>query len=139
MCKIVYNRYDCEDIMDDTISDTIDSNKFIELLSLYVSLDIRDDVIVQMKLDTKYRNGMLEPNVIFFFDRYVCGYKITVYLNKNDILSVLNGYAYSMGSVLINYHYVSGVRKVKTYMIQNIPYFDGVMVEMKKIKKKVRK
>ena len=139
MCKIVYNRYDCEDIMDDTISDTIDSNTVIELLSKYVSLDIKDDVIVKEELDIKYINGIVSPIVRFYYDRYVCGDKITVYLNKNDILSVLNSYAYSMGSVLINYHYISGVRKVKTFMVQNIPYFDGVMVEMKKIKKKVRK
>ena len=125
--------------MDAFVTEVIDSDKFIKMLSEAVSLDIRDDVIVQMKLDTKYRNGMLEPNVIFFFDRYICGDKITVYLKYSDIFNVLSIYAYNNGYTLYNFKYVGGVRKVGYFVNENQPYFDGVQVEMAKGKTLVRK
>ena len=125
--------------MKDTIYDTIDGDKFIEMLSLDVSLDMKDDVIVQKELDIKYVNGLMSPNIRFYFDRYICGDKITVYLNNKDISRVLGNYASKQGCTLSGYKYIGGVRKVGYFVNENQPFFEGVVLEMKKVKKKIKK
>ena len=114
--------------------------EFLNTLSIYYSIKERRDLIVKDNLKIKYIKGMEEIDIKLYIDMYIKGDKITIFLNKKDIMEALVAYINNLGYELIDFKYMGGVRHTGYYVEENTPIFEGVNIQVKeKDKKLVRK
>ena len=114
------------------INEEISLQQFMDIISRYYSIKMRQDVKFESELKVKYDSVSVYPELNIYYVSYIQGEKIRTLLKYEELFEPLNNYAKRQGLELIDFKYNGGVRKMG--LDEDTPYFNGVCLHMKECK-----
>lgn len=114
------------------INEEINLQQFMDIISRYYSIKMRQDVKFESELEVKYDSVSVYPELNIYYVSYIRGEKIRTLLKYEELFEPLNNYAKRQGLELINFEYNGGVRKMG--LDEDTPYLNGVCLHMKECK-----
>jgi hypothetical protein len=113
------------------IKETIDAETFLQLLSSSKEDELHTKLRTTQQLSVEY--DLLGPyaKLDLYYEGQIDGKPLKQRVTQNDVNIALCKYAEGLDCDLKSYKYLSGVRTVGLFIRRNIPYFNGITVNLK--------